>query len=498
MKVFIAFCMMLWCGTAIASTIVVEDRRGPQTFDRTPERIVVLDWALAQQVLDLGIVPVAAPEIGLYRDWVEEPAMPDGVVDIGRRDAPNLELLSTLNPDVIVASDLSEADVARLEQIAPTLVFAAFDGDHDNVAMARRIYLTLARLFDRDAFAQAQLDKMETEIDRLSLDLRQARYRMPPGPDRPSLVMWIGLAMTAVAVGLAALMLTQGDTGWGAAWPTALTFELRWPRVLAAAAAGLSMALSGVILQRLIRNPLASPDILGVSAGATFGLVATAVFGGASIHEIGPGAAILGSLVVLALLLWLGQRHQHAPTTVALTGIALAALLDALVKVALAAGSDDSYAIIGWLGGSTYRVTPTEAVLLTLVAGLGLAVVVGLRRWLTLLSTGDDIALARGLSLRLARPACLTLAATLAALVTAWLGPVAFVGLLAPHAAVMLGARRAADQTLVAGLIGALLMIGSDWLGRTILFPTQLPAGTVASILGGSYFMFLLLRRRVL
>jgi iron complex transport system substrate-binding protein len=176
MKVFIAFCMMLWCGTAIASTIVVEDRRGAQTFDRTPERIVVLDWALAQQVLDLGIVPVAAPEIGLYRDWVEEPAMPDGVVDIGRRDAPNLELLSTLNPDVIVASDLSEADVARLEQIAPTLVFAAFDGDHDNVAMARRIYFTLARLFDRDAFAQAQLDKMETEIDRLSLDLRQARY----------------------------------------------------------------------------------------------------------------------------------------------------------------------------------------------------------------------------------------------------------------------------------------------------------------------------------
>ena len=129
---------------------------------------------------------------------------------------------------------------------------------------------------------------------------------------------------------------------------------------------------------------------------------------------------------------------------------------------------------------------------------MGLAVVVGLRRWLTLLSTGDDIALARGLSLRLARSACLTLAATLAALVTAWLGPVAFVGLLAPHAAVMLGARRPADQTLVAGLIGAVLMIGSDWLGRTMLFPTQLPAGTVASILGGSYFMFLLLRRRAL
>ena len=176
MRVFIAFYLMLWCGTAMAATIFVEDRRGPQAFEKTPERIVVLDWALAQQVLDLGIVPVAVPEIGLYREWVAEPAIPDGVVDIGRRDAPNLELLSEINPDVIVASDLSEADVDRLEQIAPTLVFAAFDADHDNVAMARQIYLELARLLDRDGFAQAQLDKMEAEIDRLARDLRQGQH----------------------------------------------------------------------------------------------------------------------------------------------------------------------------------------------------------------------------------------------------------------------------------------------------------------------------------
>lgn len=325
-----------------------------------------------------------------------------------------------------------------------------------------------------------------------------AVYRLPSGPARPGLSVWLGLAATVFVISWAGLTLMPGDVGWQATWPTALTFDLRWPRVLAAAAAGLAMAISGVVLQRLIRNPLASPDILGVTAGATFGLVGTAVFGGGSIHEVGPGAAILGGLLVLALLLLLGRRHQHAPTAVALTGIALAALLDALVKVALATGSEDSYAIIGWLGGSTYRVAPKEAILLTVLAITALAIVMNLRRWLTLLSTGDDIALARGLPLRLVRPACLTLAATLAALVTAWLGPVAFVGLLAPHAAVMLGARRAAEQTLVAGLIGAVLMLGSDWLGRTILFPTQLPAGTVASILGGSYFTFLLLRRRVL
>jgi iron complex transport system permease protein len=326
----------------------------------------------------------------------------------------------------------------------------------------------------------------------------QAIYRLPPGPARVPPFIWPGLAAAVIAMTLAALTVGCGDAGWQVSWPSALTLDLRWPRVLAAAAAGIAMALSGVLLQRLIRNPLASPDILGMTAGATFALVGTAIVSGGSIHEVGAGTAILGSLLVLGLLLGLGRRHDHAPTVLALTGIALAALLDALIKVALAAGSQDSYAIIGWLGGSTYRVTPPEAVQLALTALAGLTLVLMMRRWLTLLSAGDDIALARGLSLRMARPVCLTLAAALAALVIAWLGPVAFVGLLAPHAAVMLGARRAAAQALMAGAIGAVLMVGSDWLGRIALFPMQLPAGTVASVLGGSYFMYLLLRRRVL
>ncbi|SEL04328.1 iron complex transport system permease protein [Roseovarius azorensis] len=326
----------------------------------------------------------------------------------------------------------------------------------------------------------------------------QAIYRLPPGPSRVAFVVWLGLAVAAVAMTLAALTVGRDEAGWQAAWPTMLTLELRWPRVLGAAAAGLAMALSGVILQRLIRNPLASPDIMGMTAGATFALVGTAILGGGSIHEAGAGTAILGSLLVLGLLLWLGRRHGHAPTVLALAGIALAALLDAFVKVALAAGSEDSYAIIGWLGGSTYRVTAREACQLALAALMGLGLVLLLRHWLTLLSAGDDTALARGLSLRLARPLCLTLAAALAALVTAWLGPVAFVGLLAPHAAVMLGGRRVAAQALVAGGIGAILMVGSDWLGRMALFPMQLPAGSVASVLGGGYFMYLLMRRKLL
>lgn len=325
-----------------------------------------------------------------------------------------------------------------------------------------------------------------------------ARFELPPGPSRLSRRTIAALAFAALVLPMVALLAEQGPEGWRVAWPEPLILEFRWPRVLAAAAAGLGMALSGTILQRLVRNPLASPDILGMSSGATFALVSAAVLGGRSIHEFGAGIAIIGSLCVLALLLWFGRRHAHAPAALALIGIALGALLDALVKFALAAGSEDSFAIVGWLGGSTYRVSGAAAISLAGAMLASLTVTLGLRRWLTLFSAGDTVAAGRGLSLAVARPASMTLAATIAALVTAWLGPVAFIGLLAPHMAVMLGARRVPVQILTAGLLGALLMTGSDWLGRMALYPTQLPAGTFASVLGGGYFVLLLARGRLL
>lgn len=176
MRILITCCLVVWFGTALAEPIVVEDRRGPQHFDAVPERIAVLDWALAQQVLDLGVVPVAVPEIGLYREWVSEPAIPEGVTDIGLRDAPDLERLASISPDVIVVSDAAEADVARLQRIAPVLVFDAFDAEHDNIAAARRIYLTLARLLEREDLANARLAEMAREIEWLANDLRHGPH----------------------------------------------------------------------------------------------------------------------------------------------------------------------------------------------------------------------------------------------------------------------------------------------------------------------------------
>ncbi len=206
--------------------------------------------------------------------------------------------------------------------------------------------------------------------------------------------------------------------------------------------------------------------------------------------------ALLGSAAVLVALLLLGRRHHYAPSSLILTGIAITALLEALVQFTLAKGTGASYQILLWLSGSTYRATGEQALLLSVgVVGLTL-LALGLSRWLTLISIGRGFASARGLSASRASLVLLLLAALMCALGTATMGPVSFVGLIAPHMAMMLGAQRAPSQLLLAALVGGTLMLWADWLGQALLFPAQIAAGTLVAIIGGSYFLLLLLSQR--
>lgn len=325
-----------------------------------------------------------------------------------------------------------------------------------------------------------------------------AALAMPPGARRlRQSVVWLTVVAVLVLVAGSLTHMPGGGHGWlPFSWPSELVFSLRWPRVVTAAGAGAGMAVAGLILQRLIRNPLASPDILGMSAGATMTLVLFSLWTGTSIYHAGPHVAFSGSLLVLLVLLWLGRRSEYAPAMVILVGISLAAMIEALVHFVLAQGGEGAHNILGWLSGSTYRASPVRS--LVLVGGImglfGLALLCS--RWLTLISIGDGVALARGVHVARVRLLLLLLVSALCALVTTVMGPVAFVGLLAPHLALLLGARRVRPQLWLAMGLGVALMLVSDWLGRSLLYPQQLPAGLVAALLGGSYFLFLLSRRR--
>ena len=327
--------------------------------------------------------------------------------------------------------------------------------------------------------------------DQLSISLPKGKSYLPTGLI-PSLI--VGLVVVAVLAVVITKDSTQTLHPWVMMIPSEFSWELKWPRLLTSLSAGAGLAVAGVLLQRLIYNPLASPDILGISAGATLSLIGGSVFLGFNIFEAAPLVAFCGSLAVLVLLLVLGKHHQYAPSMLILTGIALTALIDALVQFSLAKGNEDSYSLLNWLAGSTYRVSPESAFVLFFCVVLLVAFSLFTHRWLTLISAGRLFAQARGLNVTKSFIALLICVALLCGAVTATMGPIAFIGLLAPHMAVLLGAKKAFEQIVVAALIGAWLMVIADWLGQHILFPSQVAAGTLVSVIGGIYFIGLLIK----
>lgn len=323
--------------------------------------------------------------------------------------------------------------------------------------------------------------------DQLSLSLPQSRLRWRN--------RYYGLAAFIIALIALLSLLGQHNAGsWSLAIPDAFNWLLRWPRWLTAVSAGAALAVAGCVLQRLIFNPLASPDILGVSAGATMSLVGLTVITGASIFSASPWVAILGSTIVLTLLFLFSTYRQFSPAKLVLCGIALAALIEGLVHFALASGQQEIYEILAWLAGSTYRVSPEAALRLAAVSFVVILGLYVLHPWLSLISAGRSFAQARGLAVPKAYVLMLLGVALLCAMVTATMGPVAFVGLLAPHVAVMLGARLAKQQIIVSALVGALLLSFADLISQWIFYPSQVAAGTLVSIIGGIYFIALLVR----
>jgi len=158
--------------------------------------------------------------------------------------------------------------------------------------------------------------------------------------------------------------------------------------------------------------------------------------------------------------------------------------------VMLAGGDPRGQQVIAWLAGSTYYVDITNAVVVGGIAAVLALVTLPFTRWLDILPLGAATAKALGVTLNRARLALLLLVALLTACATLVVGPLSFIGLLAPHMARLVGFSRAGQHLLGAALIGMLLMVLADWVGRQIIFPYEIPAGLVASLIGGAYFMW--------
>jgi len=279
-------------------------------------------------------------------------------------------------------------------------------------------------------------------------------------------------------------------------------FIARLPRVLAAAIVGAGLALSGVVFQALLRNPLASPDTLGVSAGATLGamLALTAhadfTFLGISVVPLTSFAGAIGALAIV-FALSLARRRGTSSTVLLLGGIAIAALLNAAGRfIQYLADVTETFRTVQWLMGSLD--VGSYAPILASLVPFGIACIgfATLPRVLDLVSLGEEAAEARGVDVVRTERIALISASLSAGAAVSLGGPILFVGIIVPH---MVRLIVGSDHRLVlpaSALFGASFLIVCDLIARTVIAPIEMPVGIITAIIGGPFFLWLLFRAR--
>ncbi len=283
--------------------------------------------------------------------------------------------------------------------------------------------------------------------------------------------------------------------------------EIRLPRALCAAIVGIDLAVAGVLLQAVMRNPLAAPNIIGVTAGA--GLAATIAlvlmpsvtatlpddhFLRTNSGAILPAGAFLGALAAGLTVYAISYRPGAgaSPIRMVLAGIAITAMLTALTTYLLIAYPDRNQAAIQWLSGSLNGRGWSEVRFVKWYSLAALLLVVPLVRALDALRLGDDAAKGLGVRVEFVRFSALALACLLAASAVSVGGNITFIGLIVPHMLrLMLGSRHTVLLP-AAALGGAVLLVYADLGARTVQRPQELPVGMITALLGGPYFIFLI------
>lgn len=320
-----------------------------------------------------------------------------------------------------------------------------------------------------------------------------------------------GLAALLAAVALLSLAVGARDVPLGVVW-AALTahdpaitehlvvLDLRLPRLLVGLAVGAALGVAGVLMQGLTRNPLADPGLLGVNAGACLAVVLGIYVGGITASGALAGLAFAGAALVSIAVYALGSlgRGAATPVRLALAGTALTSLLLALVQGVLLLSPDTLDAYRFWVVGSLAGTEPAAILALLPALALGTLLALWASASLNAVALGDEAAVALGVRLGLARTATLAAVALLCGGATAAAGPIAFVGLVVPHVARALLGPDLRLGVLAALLLGPILLVGADVLGRVVLPPGEVQVGIMTGLVGGPLFVLVVRRMRVM
>jgi iron complex transport system permease protein len=309
----------------------------------------------------------------------------------------------------------------------------------------------------------------------------------------------LALVVSIGTLGLGAVKVPQPEAtkalfGFGTVDEIRTVRDFELPRILIAWLAGGSLAIAGAVVQGVIRNPLASPDVIGVTKGAGLAVVVVLLAYPSAAVSYLPVAAFVGGVAAMAIVYVLAYRGGTTTVRLALVGIAVSALFESIIRYVMIDQQQAVGTALVWLTGSLAHVDMTTVweFLPWVIVLVPLCIVYALK--LDLLGLGDDLASGLGVAVERTRRITLLVAVLLASATVAVMGTIAFVGLIAPHIARRLvGSRHAVLLPASAG-IGALLVLVADAIGRGIHPPVEIPAGMITALIGAPYFIYLLAR----
>ena len=331
---------------------------------------------------------------------------------------------------------------------------------------------------------------------------------------RPALLITFGALLLAFSVSVAVTIgpadITPAEVwrsvaarlGWGGSPLSELregiVWNLRMPRTLLAAVCGAGLALCGVVMQSLLRNPLADPFVLGVSSGASTGAVAVIVLGwGAGVVSLSAGAFV-GALLSFAMVLLLSHSLGGGMDRVVLSGVAAMQLFSALTSftVLTSADAETTRGVLFWLLGSLSGAGWSDVLLCAAVLCLVLVVCLANTTTLDAFAFGEEAAANLGVRVGRARVLLLSVTALLTAVLVSSAGAIGFVGLVLPHAARALTGSAHARLLPVTAMAGAVFLVWVDTVARTALDPQEIPVGVVTSLIGVPAYVAVLYRSR--
>ena len=280
-----------------------------------------------------------------------------------------------------------------------------------------------------------------------------------------------------------------------------IIWEIRFPRVILGAICGAGLALCGVLMQCVTKNPIAEPYVLGISSGASAGAVSVIVLGGVSSMGITTisGGAFVGSIISGILVFAIGTQMGRTTSTtrLVLTGMAISTIFGALTNLLIYAAKNSNQAknamfwTVGSLGGAKWSVILLPALILVIV----LVVSIFMSKSLDILLLGDDSAIILGINVKLIKSVILILSTLLISTIVAVTGAIGFIGLVVPHICRTIAGSDHKKLVLLSSLIGAIFLTMADILARALFPPIEIPIGIITALVGGPFFLFLISKK---